>query len=277
MKNSMKNLIVISMMCLGFFGIVRAEETTTVTTIVETITTESDSGIIISGELSTDFTFGDENTTTSPYIGVSLSGDGWVISTNLSDGMINVEEAKYSWSINDNVSMTFGSQADPYGLAWGLHRPSNNWFVSTPRDHNVTNGIGVNASVGGVGVDFLYGGGTGDYWGTRVSYELSGLGINSEIGLSVNSNEAQLLDVSVGGSIFEASFEYDLSEETDGDYWARGVVNPFGGVHFLVGYNSNEEVLYGVGYKCNGNMHVSTEFSSEDEEDDVVIRASYSF
>ena len=277
MKNSMKNLIVISMMCLGFFGIVRAEETTTVTTIVETITTESDSGIIISGELSTDFTFGDENTTTSPYIGVSLSGDGWVISTNLSDGMINVEEAKYSWSINDNVSMTFGSQADPYGLAWGLHRPSNNWFVSTPRDHNVTNGIGVNTSVGGVGVDFLYGGGTEDYWGTRVSYELSGLGINSEIGLSVNSNEAQLLDVSVGGSIFEASFEYDLSEETDGDYWARGVVNPFGGVHFLVGYNSNEEVLYGVGYKCNGNMHVSTEFSSEDEEDDVVIRASYSF
>ena len=277
MKNSMKNLIVISMMCLGFFGIVRAEETTTVTTIVETITTESDSGIIISGELSTDFTFGDENTTTSPYIGVSLSGDGWVISTNLSDGMINVEEAKYSWSINDNVSMTFGSQADPYGLAWGLHRPSNNWFVSTPRDHNITNGIGVNTSVGGVGVNFLYGGGTEDYWGTRVSYELSGLGINSEIGLSVNSNEAQLLDVSVGGSIFEASFEYDLSEETDGDYWARGVVNPFGGVHFLVGYNSNEEVLYGVGYKCNGNMHVSTEFSSEDEEDDVVIRASYSF
>ena len=277
MKNSMKNLIVISMMCLGFFGIVRAEETTTVTTIVETITTESDSGIIISGELSTDFTFGDENTTTSPYIGVSLSGDGWVISTNLSDGMINVEEAKYSWSINDNVSMTFGSQADPYGLAWGLHRPSNNWFVSTPRDHNVTNGIGVNASVGGVGIDFLYGGGTEDYWGTRVSYELSGLGINSEIGLSVNSNEAQLLDVSVGGSIFEASFEYDLSEEADGAYWSRGIVNPFGGVHFLVGYNSNEEVLYGVGYKCNGNMHVSTEFSSEDEEDDVVIRASYSF
>ena len=277
MKNSMKNLIVISMMCLGFFGIVRAEETTTVTTIVETITTESDSGIIISGELSTDFTFGDENTTTSPYIGVSLSGDGWVISTNLSDGMINVEEAKYSWSINDNVSMTFGSQADPYGLAWGLHRPSNNWFVSTPRDHNVTNGIGVNTSVGGVGVDFLYGGGTEDYWASRVSFNVAGLGINSEIGLSVNSNEAQLLDVSVGGSIFEASFEYDLSEETDGDYWARGVVNPFGGVHFLVGYNSNEEVLYGVGYKCNGNMHVSTEFSSEDEEDDVVIRASYSF
>jgi len=278
MKNSMKNLIVISMMCLGFFGIVRAEETTTVTTIVETITTESDSGIIISGELSTDFTFGDENTTTSPYIGVSLSGDGWVISTNLSDGLVNIEEANYNWNVSDNVTLTFGSQADPYGLAWGLHRPSNNWFVSTPRDHNVTNGIGVNASVGGVGIDFLYGGGTEDYWGTRVSYELSGLGINSEIGLSVNSNEAQLLDVSVGGSIFEASFEYDLSEEADGAYWSRGIVNPFGGVHFLVGYNSNEEVLYGVGYKCNENFHFSTEFSSEDDDDkDIVIRASYSF
>ena len=111
-----------------------------------------------------------------------------------------------------------------------------------------------------------------------MSYGLSGLGINSEIGLSVNSNDAQLLDVSVGSSIFETSFEYDLSEEADGAYWARGVVNPFGGVHFLVGYDSNEEVLYGVGYKCNENFHFSTEFSSEDDDDkDIVIRASYSF
>ena len=267
MKNSMKNLIVISTMLMGLFGIVRAEETS--------VTLPS---VTVSGELSTDFTFGDENTTTSPYMGVSLSGDGWVISTNLSDGMVNVEEAKYSWSINDNVSMTFGSQAEPYGLAWGLHRPSNNWFVSTPRDHSIMDGVGVNANVGGVGIDFLYGGGLDDYWASRVSYELAGLGINSEIGLSVNSNEAQLLDVSVSSGMFETSFEYDLSEEADGDYWARGVVNPFGGVHFLVGYDSNEEILYGVGYKCNDNFHFSTEFSSEDESgEDIVIRASYSF
>ena len=280
MKNSMKNLIVISTMLVGLFGIVRAEETTTVTTTtVETVTTESNSGVKISGELSTDITFGDEeNTTTSPYMGLVFGGDGWVISTNLSDGLVNVEEAKYSWSINDNVSMTFGSQAEPYGLAWGLHRPSNNWFVSTPRDHSVTDGIGVSADVGFVGVDFLYGGGTEDYWASRVSFNVAGLGINSEIGLSVNSNEAQLLDVSVSSGMFETSFEYDLSEEADGDYWARGVVNPFGGVHFLVGYDSNEEILYGVGYKCNENFHFSTEFSSEDEDDkDIVIRASYSF
>ena len=265
MKNGMKNLIVISIMLMGLFGIVRAEETTTL------------ADVTVSGEMSTDFTFGDENTTTSPYMGLSFGGDSWVISTNLSDGLVNIEEAKYSWNVSDNVSLTFGSQAEPYGLAWGLHRPSNNWFVSTPRDHSVTNGIGVNASVGGVGVDFLYGGGTEDYWASRVSFNVAGLGINSEIGLSVNSNDAQLLDVSVGSSIFEASLEYDLSEEADGDYWARGVVNPFGGVHFLVGYDSNEEILYGVGYKCNDNFKVSTEFSSEDESDDIVIRASYSF
>ena len=269
MYNSMKNLIVITTMFLGLFGIMKAEETT-----IELVPAT----VSISGELSTDFTFGDEeNSTASPYMGVTLSGDGWVISTNLSDGMVNVEEAKYSWSINDNVSMTFGSQAEPYGLAWGLHRPSNNWFTTTPRDHIVTDGIGVNANVGGVGVDFLYGGGPEDSWATRLSYGLSGLGINSEIGLSVNSNEAQLLDVSVSSGMFETSLEYDLSEEADGDYWARGVVNPFGGVHFLVGYDSNEEVLYGVGYKCNDNFRVSTEFSSEDESDDIVIRASYSF
>ena len=267
MKNSMKNLIVISTMLVGLFGIVRAEEATTTAPAVN-----------ISGELSTDLTFGDENTSGSPYMGVSLSGDGWVISTNLSDGLVNIEAAKYSCNVSDNVTLSFGSQADPYGLAWGLHRPSNNWFVSTPRDHSITDGIGVNASVGGVGVDFFYGGGPEDYWATRLSYELSGLGINSEIGLSVNSNEAQLLDVSVSSGMFETSLEYDLSEETDGDYWARGIVNPFGGVHFLVGYDSNEEMLYGVGYKCNESFHFSTEFSSEDEDDkDIVIRASYSF
>ena len=124
MKNSMKNLIVISTMLIGLFGIVRAEETT-----VELVPAT----VSISGELSTDITFGDEeNTTTSPYMGVVLSGDDWVISTNLTDGMVNVEEAKYSWNVSDNVALTFGSQAEPYGLAWGLHRPSNNWFVSTP-------------------------------------------------------------------------------------------------------------------------------------------------
>ena len=46
MKNSMKNLIVIGTMLMGLFGIVRAEEVT------------------VSGEISTDLTFGDENTTT---------------------------------------------------------------------------------------------------------------------------------------------------------------------------------------------------------------------
>ena len=50
MKNSMKNLIVISTMFLGLFGIMKAEETTEVTA----------PAVTISGELSTDLTFGDE-------------------------------------------------------------------------------------------------------------------------------------------------------------------------------------------------------------------------
>ena len=268
MKNSMKNLIVISTMLIGLFGIVRAEETTTL------------ANVTVSGELSTDLTFGDENTSTAPYMGLVFSGDSWVISTNLSDGMVNVEEAKYSWNVSDNVSLTFGSQAEPYGLAWGLHKPSNNWFVSTPRDHSIMDGIGVNANVGFVGVDFLYGGGLDEYWASRVSYGLSGLGINSEIGLSVNSNDAQLLDVSVGSGMFETSLEYDLSEEADGAYWMRSVVSPdfFKGAYLLVGYDSNEETLYGVGYRCNDNFKLSTEFSTEDDDgEDIVIRASYSF
>ena len=121
MKNlSMKTLITFSIACMGLFGIVRAEETV--------------DGVTINGELSTDITFGDATTFASPYTGLTLSGDGWVVSTNLSDGMVNIEEAKYSWSVVEGVDLTFGSQAEPYGLAWGLHRPSTNWFVSTPRE-----------------------------------------------------------------------------------------------------------------------------------------------
>ena len=273
MKNlSMKPLITYSIACIGLFGIVRAEETTT--------TEETSSVVSVSGELSTDITFGAATTFASPYTGLTFSGDGWVVSTNLSDGLVNVEEAKYSWSVVDGVTLTFGSQAEPYGLAWGLHRPSNNWFVSSPREHHIYNGVGVEVDKWGFGTSLFYGGGEEDNWGARFSYGLSLFGIDSKIGLSLNSNEAQLLDVSTSSGMFETSFEYDLSEEADGAYWLRGVVTPpFGqGAYLLVGYNSDEEVLYGVGYKCSDKMKVVTEFSSEDEDGkDILIRASYSF
>ena len=147
MKNlSMKTLITFSIACLGLFGIVRAEETAV----------EVPEGVSISGELSTDITFGDATTFVSPYTGLTLSGDGWVVSTNLSDGGVEIEEAKYSWSVVDGITLTFGSQAEPYGLAWGLHRPSTNWFVSTPRDHSITNGVGIGLNKWGVGANLFW-------------------------------------------------------------------------------------------------------------------------
>ena len=83
MKNlSMKTLITTTILCLGLFGIVRAEETTT--------TVETTPVVSVSGELSTDITFGDATTFSSPYMGLTFSGDGWVVSTNLSDGMVNI-------------------------------------------------------------------------------------------------------------------------------------------------------------------------------------------
>ena len=190
-------------------------------------------------------------------------------------------------NVVDGVTLTFGSQAEPYGLAWGLHRPSNNWFVSTPREHSVTNGLGVGVDKWGVGINLFYGGGEeDDYWATRFSYNLSLLGIDSKVGLSLNSNEAQLIDVSAGNNVFEASLEYDLSEEADGAYWLRGVVTPtqVQGAFLLIGLNSDDVVTYGVGYKCSDNMKVVSEFNSglkdsegNDVENDFSIRASYSF
>ena len=292
MKNlSMKTLITSSILFLGLFGIVRAEETTTAV--------ETTSVVTVSGELSTDITFGDATTFSSPYTGLTISGDGWVVSTNLTDGGVEVEEAKYSWSVVDGITLTFGSQAEPYGLAWGLHRPSNNWFASTPREHIITNGVGFGLSKWGVGADLFWGGSTEDvldeegivteegsqYWASRFSYGVSFAGIDSKFGLSLNSNEAQLVDVSLGNDLFTTSLEYDLSEEADGAYWLRGVVTPpqAQGAFLLIGYNSDEVVTYGVGYKCSDRMKVVSEFTSgtdsdgNDIDNDFSIRASYSF
>ena len=284
MKNlSMKTLIT-AIACMGLFGIVRAEEAVTET---------AEPVVSVTGEFSTDITFGAATTFASPYSGLTLSGDGWVLSTNLSDGLVHIEEAKYSWTVVDGMTLTFGSQAEPYGLAWGLHRPSNNWFVSTPRDHSVTNGVGFGLNKWGVGADMFWGGDSVDeegtselYWAGRFSYGLNLLGIDSNVGLSLNSNEAQLIDVSAGNDLFTTSFEYDLSEEADGAYWFRGVLTPpqAQGAFLLIGYNSDEVMTYGVGYKCSDNMKVISEFTSgmkdtdgNEVENDFSIRASYSF
>ena len=262
MKNSIRNLIITAALVTGIFGIVIAEE-------VESSTS-------ISGEFSTDITIGDVNSFSTPYTGLNLSGDGWELNTNLSDDNVNVEVANYSWSVTDAITATFGSQAEPYGIAWGLHRPSTNSFVSTPRDHSVSTGVSISAPKWGIGVDAFYG--DDNYWAGRVSYGIEKFGINSTVGLSVNGNDAQLIDVSTEGSIlgipYGSSFEYDLAD--DGAYWLRGVVTPdfAKGAYGIIGYNSDEEVVYGIGYICTDNMKLATELSGDG---DTVIRASYSF
>ena len=257
MKNSIRNLIITAALVSGMFGIVYAQTA-------------------VSGEFSSDVTVGDATAFSTPYTGLSISGDGWELSTNLSDGNVNVEEAKYNWAISDAITATFGSQAEPYGIAWGSHRPSNNSFVSAPRDHSISSGVGISTSAYGVGADAFYG--DDNYWAARASYGYSAFGINSTIGLSVNSDDAQLVDVSTEGSAlgipYESSLEYDAAN--DGAYWLRGVVTPdfAKGAYGIIGYNSDEEVIYGVGYNCTDNMKISSELSGDG---DTVIRASYSF
>ena len=283
-KLSMKTLITYSIALIGLFGIVRANEVVTETTQQPVVS--------VAGEFSTDIAFGDATMINTVYTGLILSGDGWVLSTNLTDGMVNIEEAKYSWTVVDGMTLTFGSQAEPYGLAWGLHRPSMNWFASTPREHMITNGVGFGLNKWGIGADLFWGGDSMDeemeselYWAGRFSYGLNLLGIDSKFGLSLNSNESQLVDVSMGNNLFTTSLEYDLSSEADGAYWVRGVVTPpqAQGAFLLIGLNSDEVVTYGVGYKCSDKMKVVSEFTSgtdsdgNDIDNDFSIRASYSF
>ena len=231
-------------------------------------------GTKVSGELSSAITFGDVVSFTTPYTGITLTGNDWELSTNLSNGLVTIEEAKFKWPVTDKVTATFGNQALPYGIAWGLHRPSQNAFVSVPREHVVGNGVGLSVSVYGVGIHTFYG--NDEYWAGKLSYSLW----DQTIGLSVDGEEALLLDVSseanVLGFPIETSAEYDLSEEGDGWFWIRSVVTPTfaKGASILVGFNSDDELLYGLGFKCSDNCFLSTELSVEG---DKLVRVSYSF
>ena len=231
-------------------------------------------GTKVSGELSSAITFGDVVSFTTPYTGITLTGNDWELSTNLSNGLVTIEEAKFKWPVTDKVTATFGNQALPYGIAWGLHRPSQNAFVSVPREHMVGNGVGLGTSVYGVGIQTFYG--NDEYWAGRLSYSLW----DQTIGLSVDGEEALLLDVSseanVLGFPIVTSGEYDLSEEGDGWFWVRSVVTPAfaKGASILVGFNSDNDLLYGLGFKCSDKCFLSTELSVEG---DKLIRVSYSF
>ena len=252
MNNTLTNALVVSLLSFGFLF---AEAK-------------------FSGELSSDISVGDSVSFSNPYTGLRWNGDGWAISGQLTNGGFVVEEAKYTWSITDKVELTFGSQALPYGIAWGLHRPASNSFVSLPREHTIADGIGVGTSVVGVGIQAFYG--NNEYWAGRVSYSL----FHQTLGLSVNSDDALLVDVAstvdIVGFPVVTSLEYDLSEDADGAFWLRSIVTPefAKGASLLLGYNSDDEFLYGLRYKCSDKCFLSTELSVEG---DKLIRVSYSF
>jgi len=227
------------------------------------------------GEFSTDINVGDVTSFATPYTGVSLSGEGWQLSSHLSDGNVEVEEAHYS--IDAKItSLTVGTQRVPYGLATAWHRPSANSFVSEPSAQTYAEGIGASTGVMGVGINGFYG--NDEAWSVRLSYSILG----HSVGFSTNHNEGQLLDCSGGlnhslGTV-ASYFEYDLSEETSGNFWYRAVVAPAftKGVSALVGYSSvgdETDVLYGVGYQYE-NVYLRSELSAEG---DTQIRISYSF
>jgi len=244
------------------------------------------SQISVIGELSTDInTAEDADRFTSTYTGVTFTdaSSNWQLSANFSDDAVNVEEAWYKWNVvSEKISLTFGSQPEPYGLAWGLHRPSNNKFVSVPRTHEVIDGVGLAANWSGVDVSTLLG--NDDYWAARVSYTAS-VGVDVSTGISTNSNDKMLIDGTVTGTIastsFATSLEYDLSDEADGAYWVRSSIEPsmLMGAFVTVGYNSvDESTVYGVGYSISDNMFITSEISEGVNNDtNTMLRLSYSF
>ena len=229
-----------------------------------------------SGEFSTDITMGDTVSFTSPYTGISYSGEGWKLTSHLSEGGVNVEEAYYNVDAKF-TSVTLGQQRVPFGLSNHWHRPSGNPFVSEPSSQAYAVGLGASTEFAGVGIAGFYG--DGEAYSMRASYGLAG----HTAGVSINSDEARLLDASGAfshdsfGSI-TSYFEYDLSEETSGDLWYRAVISPSftKGITALVGYSSvgeDTETMYGVGYRYD-NSYIRTELSADG---DVSVRVSYTF
>ena len=194
----------------------------------------------------------------------------------MSDGSVNVEEAYYN--VDAKVtSVTLGQQRVPYGLSNHWHRSSGNPFVSEPSSQAYAVGLGASTEFAGVGIAGFYG--NDQSYSVRTSYGILG----HSVGISINSDEARLLDAS-GTFSYESLgsiasyFEYDLSEETSGDLWYRAVISPSftKGITALVGYSSvgdETETLYGVGYHY-GNSYIRSELSADG---DVTVRVSYTF
>ena len=228
--------------------------------------------VIISGEMSTDVVLSDTVSFTSPYTGLSLSGEGWQLSSRLTDGNVEVEEAYYTLDANF-ASLTIGKQRVPFGLANAWHRPSQNPFASEPSAQTYAEGIGVTVEMMGVGVEAFYG--NDQVYSARLGYGVMG----HSAGVSLNSDDGMLIDVS--GELLDmvtSYLQYDLSEETNGDFWYRAVVAPAftKGISALVGYSSvgdETETMYGVGYQYGG-ASLRSELSADG---DVQVRISYLF
>ena len=233
---------------------------------------ETEPVMVVSGEMSTDVMYGDTVSFTSPYTGLSLSGEGWQLSSRLTDGSMEVEEAYYTLDANF-ASLTIGKQRVPFGLANAWHRPSQNPFASEPSAQTYAEGIGVTVEMLGVGVEAHYG--NEQAYSARLSYGV----LDHSVGLSMNSDDGMLVDASgeLAGMV-TSYLQYDLSDTTSGDFWYRAVIAPefTKGISALVGYSSvgdETETMYGVGYQYGG-ASLRSELSADG---DVQVRISYSF
>jgi len=256
--NTMKKLL----SAFAIFGMLFAQESESAV----------EPAMTVSGEMSTNMTFGDTVLFTSPYTGLSLSGEGWQLSSRLTDGNMEVEEAYYTLDANF-ATLTLGKQRVPYGLANAWHRPSQNPFASEPSVQTYAEGIGVAVELMGVGVEAHYG--NDQAYSARLSYDV----MDHSVGLSLNSNDGMLVDASgtVAGML-TSYLQYDLANETNGNFWYRAVVAPAftKGISALVGYSSvgdETEMMYGVGYQY-GNAKLRSELSTDG---DMQVRISYSF
>lgn len=216
---------------------------------------------VLTGQMSTSVNYDSTLAFASPYTGVALAGNGWELSAELTDGDFVIEEAKYTWDMNDNISFTFGSQALPYGIAWGLHRPADNMFNTMPRVGDVMNGIGVSTSALGTSIQAFYG--DTSFWVMRLSYPISGY----TVGISTNSDEDKMVDMSGNKSFgfisMGISLEYDLSDEVENPYWVRSIItaDKVSALSILLGYNGLE-TTYGAGWKLSDNLRLVMELST---------------
>ena len=186
------------------------------------------------------------------YMGFHFTGENWKMSlSGIGEDPWDVEEASIRFGM-----FNVGKQPTLYGNAWPLHRPSQNDFITAPRDQDIQTGV----LVGSKGFGVFYNSSKNYSW--RIAPTINGLWIFESLTLGWSSTNAHddmdedlpsIVDYSTKANLFNTDMKLQ-GECVDGDLsWIQGSAQ-YSNLLFMAGrYEVGDEALHetrwGLGYK----------------------------